>query len=98
MKSDYSKAELDRNWSATKRIRDSMIKTRSLNRLEQRSNSKALPNIPRSNSIQPLKDAFHSRPDEKDYKKIPSVFLPLDGGPVLVFGNQNNNSGATTER
>ena len=70
-----------------------------MNKFEQNATMKTLPEIKtsRSQSLLFKEDQFHSRPDEKDYKMIPSVFLPLEGGPVVVFGNMNN-SGANTDR
>jgi len=69
-----------------------------INKIPDSHSRGVLPDIARSHSQLNLKDQFHSRPDEKDYKKIPSIFLPLEGGPVMVFGNHNNNSGAQTDR
>ena len=89
-KSQYAKSDLDKEWVVKTRLRNSMIKTRSMNKLEQVATSKtSLPELKtnRSHSTLIQNDQFHSRPDEKDYKMIPSVFLPLEGGPVLVFGN-----------
>ena len=47
-----------------------------------KASTQALPEIVKKSTMD---NYFHSRPTDKEIKNIPSVFLPLDNGPVLVM-------------